>query len=87
VFLFVSLFPDNHLLAPGCTQYLGGSPITHSLLITDLAGHAQTPLAIPSSTLFEGLPLHWQGLQLVVGGPVFGAATLSNGIKMRVSCR
>jgi hypothetical protein len=86
--LFWSLTPASVPLGNGCTQYLDSATMrTQGFVIADGSGHSAVPVPVPNSLAFDGLPLHWQAVQLVPGGPMLGAFTLSNGLFARVGCR
>ena len=87
VILFASTSSGNQTLAPGCTQYLGGTSFETVFLVTDGAGRALFPVPVPSALLLDGQSMYWQAAQIVSGGVVLGGLTISNGLQTRVGCR
>jgi hypothetical protein len=87
MFLLVSLDSAGLPLGNGCTQYVGPATLaSHAFLLADPAGFARAPLPVPNSTALDGLVLYWQAAQLVTGGPVLDAFTVSNGLLTRLGC-
>jgi hypothetical protein len=83
MFLFVATGTANIPLGGGCTQYLDGSAFTLAFLTANGAGVAVQPINVPANPVFQGAQLNWQAVQLVAGGPLMGAFSVSNGLKTR----
>ncbi|MEO0480439.1 MAG: hypothetical protein AAF196_13235 [Planctomycetota bacterium] len=50
----------------------------------DGTGFARLPLPLPNVPGLAGIPLFFQATELVVGGPVFGVANLSNALRVNL---
>ncbi|MCR9246743.1 MAG: hypothetical protein NXI31_17045 [bacterium] len=86
--LLVSLGADSIPLGNGCVQHLESTVlITHGFFAADPNGIALSPFPIPNDPVLEGLRLYWQAARIVAGGPMLGAASLSNGLELLLSCR
>ncbi len=66
-------------LGTGCTFYLD-NPIFLFAAATSVTGDLAVPLTIPVTPSLLGIPLFLQAGALVPGGPMFGAAELSNAL-------
>jgi len=84
LFLLYSFGATTTTVAPGCDRYLGNPLLTHSFLLTDGAGQASVPFAIPSWFTVP-MDVHWQAAPLIPGGPIQAALGLSNGLTTRVN--
>jgi hypothetical protein len=83
-----SLETTATVLAPGCTQWIGGPTLTtHAAVVADGAGIATTPFPLPSDLALDGVTVRWQAAELVASGPVFGSFQLTNAIATRFGCR
>jgi hypothetical protein len=80
---FYSLGSGNTSLGNGCSQYLDSATLgTFGFLLANGAGSATLPLGVPPG--LQPMDLNWQVVQLVPGGPVMNALTLSNGLRTRI---
>jgi hypothetical protein len=82
----LTLTPGTTALGGGCTLYSAGfgGLLAPFLVLTDGAGAAAMPLAIPSSVAFEGLDLDFQAANVRSAGAYQGTFDLSNGLRVRI---
>ncbi|MBK8098540.1 MAG: hypothetical protein IPK26_15630 [Planctomycetes bacterium] len=78
--LYAALTPANAGLGGGCTLLLG-QPEHFGDLVLDAHGGGSLLVALPAVPALIGLDVYWQGAALQTGGPLFGVAALTNGVR------
>ena len=66
----------------GCTLYLAPPLVNVAIDQADAAGHAALDFALTGPSSFLGVELYLQAAVGAVGGPVFGAFELTNGVEV-----
>ena len=83
--LLVSPLLGNTDLGNGCTLWLDvTASLTLASATADSQGLARIAVPVPSDPSLEGATLVFQAVELVTGGPVFGAFELSNGLRVQI---
>lgn len=79
--LFLSTHQDVLPLGGGCAIYLA-APQVLLPLATDPAGTSSLPITLPAAPALVGMPLYFQTLVTVPGGPLLGLFELSGGVEL-----
>jgi hypothetical protein len=81
--LAISTGPDSTSLGNGCMRFLDEAQTTAAVIaVSDGNGLATWSTPIPASLL--AMDVFCQSAQFVAGGPLAGAATVSNGLRVRI---
>ncbi len=83
--LVYNLAPGSTPLTGGCTLHM---PLTglenYGSFAADAQGVAFAPQSVPNMPALEGASIYFQAIELLNGGPLYGAGELSNGLQIRI---
>jgi hypothetical protein len=83
--VLVSALPGNLDLGNGCRLWTDvATTLSLASATADGQGEARVGVPVPNDPSLEGADLNFQAVELVNGGPVFGAFELSNGLRVRL---